>query len=161
MLLIGKVEANYLISVDSSPKIIGSSIETVLCLRVVPLGGKDCDHDLVEGVKVCNGAVTREKETTVQICVDGKLKYKKKEEVTPGYALWPRDTGPGKDCVWYGTTFCDGDLVEVTNIGMVTTSTTIFTSLLQDLRRWKYHLKCSKGVMRVVGRTLSDLVAVR
>ena len=31
---------------------------------------------------------------------DGKLKYKKTVEVQPGYALWPRDTGPGKDCVW-------------------------------------------------------------
>ena len=25
----------------------------------------------------------------------------------------PRDTGEGKDCLWYGTTFCDGDLIEV------------------------------------------------
>ena len=114
MLLIGNNSEQLLCNSKCFHKIIGSSIRTVLCLRVVPLGGKDCDHDLVEDVKVCNGAVTREKETTVQICVDGKLKYKKKEEVTPGYALWPRDTGPGKDCVWYGTTFCDGDLVEVT-----------------------------------------------
>ena len=74
------------------------------CLRVVPLGGKvinqllingqcisiseDCDHESEEGVKICNGGVIREKETTVQICVDGKLKYKKKEEVEPGYPLW-------------------------------------------------------------------------
>ena len=85
-------------------------------LRVVPLGGKDCDHDQEDGVKVCNGAVIREKETTVQLCVDGKLKYEKKTEVTPGYPLWPRDTGPGKDCLWYGTTFCDGDLIEVSDI---------------------------------------------
>ena len=62
-------------------------------LRVVPLGGKDCEH---EDGKVCNGAVVREKDTTLQLCVEGKLKYKKKEEVTPGYALWPRDTGEGK-----------------------------------------------------------------
>ena len=74
------------------------------CLRVVPLGGKvnnqrlingqyisnfeDCDHESEEGVKICNGGVIREKDTTVQICVDGKLKYKKKEEVDPGYPLW-------------------------------------------------------------------------
>ena len=25
----------------------------------------------------------------------------------------PRDTGEGRDCLWYGTTFCDGDLIEV------------------------------------------------
>ena len=49
---------------------------------------KDCDHESEEGVKICNGGVIREKETTVQICVDGKLKYKKKEEVDPGYPLW-------------------------------------------------------------------------
>lgn len=25
----------------------------------------------------------------------------------------PRDTGEDRDCLWYGTTFCDGDLIEV------------------------------------------------
>ena len=49
---------------------------------------KDCDHESEKGVKICNGGVIREKETTVQICVDGKLKYKKKEEVDRGYPLW-------------------------------------------------------------------------
>ena len=56
--------------------------------RCNSIPSKDCDHESEEGVKICNGGVIREKETTVQICVDGKLKYKKKEEVDPGYPLW-------------------------------------------------------------------------
>ena len=35
-----------------------------------------------------------------------------RKKVGEGFALVGRDTGPGKDCLWYGTTFCDGDLVE-------------------------------------------------
>ena len=61
--------------------------------RVVPLGGKDCKH---EDGKICNGAVVKEMRATVQMCIDGKVKLKKKTEVTPGYALVGRDTGPGK-----------------------------------------------------------------
>ena len=76
---------------------------------MVPLGGKDCKHK--EG-KICNGAVVKEMRATVQMCVEGKVKLKKKTEVTPGYALVGRDTGPGKDWEWYGTVFCDGDLIE-------------------------------------------------
>ena len=75
------------------------------------LGGKDCEF---KGSKICNGAVTKEIGTKlVKVCTDGKIKVKTRKSVGEGFALVGRDTGEGRDCVWYGTTFCDGDLVEV------------------------------------------------
>ena len=75
------------------------------------LGGKDCKF---KGASVCNGAVTKEiGSKLVKICTDGKIKLKRKAEVAKGYPLVGRDTGEGKDCTWYGTVFCNGDLVEV------------------------------------------------
>ena len=130
---------------------------------------KDCDHESEKGVKIWNGGVIREKETTVQICVDGKIKYKKKEEVDRGYPLWwpkkwqdypilqnlsftrPRDTGEGRDCLWYGTTFCDGDLIEVGGKHRICRNLTM--RAFEDLERWPgYNMRCSGGVMRVVSR---------
>merc|ERR1712014_167581 len=93
-----------------------------LSVRVVKLGGKDCKF---QGEKVCNGAVTKEIGTKlVKICSDGKIKTKTRKSVGEGFPLVGRDTGEGKDCIWYGTTFCDGDLVE-------------------DLFRWWFKMKCS------------------
>ena len=78
------------------------------------LGGKDCKY---KGAKICNGAVTKEIGTKyVKICSDGRIGRKKTKSVGKGYPLVDRDTGPGKDCTWYGTVFCDGDLVEVISL---------------------------------------------
>ena len=40
-----------------------------------------------KGSQICEGAVTKELRTVVKICVEGKLKLKKKSEVKPGYPL--------------------------------------------------------------------------
>ena len=86
-------------------------ISSPCCSRKVKLGGKDCKY---KQSRVCNGAVTSEIGTKlVRICVDGRLKTKTRKSVGKNYPLVGEDTGPGKDCTWYGTTFCDGDLVEV------------------------------------------------
>ena len=43
-----------------------------------------------EGKQICEGAVTNELSTLVKICVDGKLKLKKKSDIAPG---WPKAGG--------------------------------------------------------------------
>ena len=43
-----------------------------------------------EGKQICEGAVTKELSTLVKICVDGKLKLKKKSDIAPG---WPKAGG--------------------------------------------------------------------
>ena len=40
-----------------------------------------------KGNKICDGAVTKEYKTMVQLCENGGLKYKKLEKVKPGYPL--------------------------------------------------------------------------
>ena len=48
-----------------------------------------------EGKEICEGAVTKELSTVVKICVDGKLKIKKKSDYP---APWPK-AGGGKNKV--------------------------------------------------------------
>ena len=43
-----------------------------------------------EGREICEGAVTKELSTLVKICVEGKLKLKKKADIAPG---WPKAGG--------------------------------------------------------------------
>merc|ERR1712025_92562 len=107
--------------------------------RKVKLGDKDCQY---KGEKVCNGAVVKEVSPfRVNACLDGKIKYgQPKAKVAPDYPLVGRDTGPGKDCIWYGTVFCDGDLVE-------------------DLHRWWFQMKCSKSKFSVNPRTYAEVRA--
>ena len=62
-----------------------------------------------------------------------------RKKVGEGFALVGRDTGPGKDCLWYGTTFCDGDLVE-------------------DLFRWWFRMKCSKSKFTVASVPYTQVV---
>jgi hypothetical protein len=95
---------------------------------------------------VCNGAVTKMIGSKyLQICTEGKLKLKKTEVVAKGYPLVGRDTGTGKgkgdmmfsqtgqnriyisDCTWYGTVFCDGDVVEVRTIKLHLSMMIIFS----------------------------------
>ena len=114
--------------------LLGSTVDA---FRTVKLGGKDCEH---EGVKICNGAVTKEVgKALVKVCTDGEVKTKLRKKVGEGFALVGRDTGPGKDCVWYGTTFCDGDLVE-------------------DLFRWWFRMKCSKSKFTVASVPYTQVV---
>merc|ERR1711894_746661 len=87
-----------------------------------------------EGKQICEGAVTKELSTLVKICVDGKLKLKKKTDIAPG---WPK---AGGECVWYGEVLCDGAVV-------------------QDLYRWWFLRKCSKGRMSVTSRSWSEVTA--
>merc|ERR1712018_228715 len=61
------------------------------------------------------------------------------EKCGEGFALVGRDTGVGKDCVWYGTTFCDGDLVE-------------------DLFRWWFKMKCAKGKFSVDSSSYAEVI---
>ena len=109
---------------------------------------------ITQGEKICNGAVTKEiGSTTLQICVNGKVimhpslpshlslqvRLMPRKKVGEGFALVGRDTGPGKDCLWYGTTFCDGDLVE-------------------DLFRWWFRMKCSKSKFTVASVPYTQVV---
>ena len=103
-----------------------------------------------EGKEICEGAVTKELSTVVKICVDGKLKIKKKSDYP---APWPK-AGGGKnfvlrlwnyyflclECVWYGEVLCDGAVV-------------------QDLYRWWFLLKCSKNKMKVISRSWSEVAS--
>ena len=56
---------------------------------------------------MCEGAVIKELKTKVKICENGKLKFKNKDEVEPGYPMG------GRDCKWKGEIICDGRKVEV------------------------------------------------
>ena len=58
-------------------------------------------------MEVCEGAVVKELKTKVKICEDGKLRFKSKDAVKPGYPLG------GRDCRWQGEVLCDGQIVEV------------------------------------------------
>ena len=40
-----------------------------------------------KGSRICDGAVTKELKSLVQICLNGRLTYKKYEKVKPGYPL--------------------------------------------------------------------------
>ena len=80
---------------------------------------------------MCNGAVTKEiGSKLVKICTDGKIKTKTRKIVGEGYPLVDRDTGPGMDCTWYGTVFCDGDVVEVRTIKLHLSMMIIFSLLI-------------------------------
>merc|ERR1712001_330812 len=87
-----------------------------------------------EGKEICEGAVTRELSTAVKICENGKLRLKKKSDIAPG---WPK---AGGECVWYGEILCDGAVVE-------------------DLYRWWFLSKCSKGRMSVTSRSWSEVTS--
>merc|ERR1712179_22 len=105
-------------------------------LRTVKLGGKDCNY---EGKKICNGAVTKEiGSTLVKVCSDGRVKTKARKTVGEGFPLYGTDTGPGKDCTWDGTVFCDGDVIE-------------------DLHRWWFLMKCSKSKFSVYSRSYTEV----
>ena len=56
---------------------------------------------------MCEGAVIKELQSKVKICENGKLKFKSKAEVAPGYPLG------GRECKWKGEIICDGQMVEV------------------------------------------------
>merc|ERR1711894_182718 len=85
-----------------------------------------------EGKQICEGAVTKELSTVVKICQNGKLKLKKKSDIAPG---WPK---AGGECVWYGDIICDGAVV-------------------QDLYRWWFLMKCSKGKMSLYSRSWTEV----
>merc|ERR1739847_123859 len=106
------------------------------CLLLIGSVVSECDF---EGTKICEGAVTKESDRFLNICLNGKVKPKLKSTVPGGYPLVGRDTGPGKDCIWYGVTYCDGDVIV-------------------DLYRWWFESKCSKGKMRVRSRPYSEVV---
>merc|ERR1712126_205128 len=109
----------------------------VSTFRMVKLGGKDCKY---KGEKICNGAVTKEylKINKVRVCNNGKLQILPRATVGEGFPLVGRDTGHGKDCIWYGTVFCDGDVIE-------------------DLHRWWFLMKCSKSKFTVHSRSYSEV----
>eukprot|EP00091_Calanus_sinicus_P003762 TRINITY_DN13946_c0_g1_i2.p1 TRINITY_DN13946_c0_g1~~TRINITY_DN13946_c0_g1_i2.p1 ORF type:complete len:129 (-),score=37.75 TRINITY_DN13946_c0_g1_i2:60-446(-) len=110
-----------------------------ICLsncRKVKLGGKTCDYN---GATICNGAVVEETLFSAMACEGGKIK-KKGIKAVKGNPRVGKDTGPGKDCLWYDTVFCDGDIVE-------------------DLHRWWFLMKCSMGQFSVYSRSYSEVVA--
>merc|ERR1711892_497739 len=98
-----------------------------LVILVVLLGYISCSCKF-KGQEICEGAVTKELKKKVRICSGGKLKYKLKSQVKPGYPL------AGGECVWYGELLCDGAVVK-------------------DLHSWWFLSKCSKSRMRVVSRS--------
>merc|ERR1711879_502296 len=109
-----------------------SSSVVWVCISIVVLVLSTEASCPFEGKEICEGAVTKELSTLVKICVDGRLKLKKKSEVAPG---WPK---AGGECVWYGEVLCDGAVV-------------------QDLYRWWFLQRCSKGRMSVVSRSWSEV----
>merc|ERR1719483_2024834 len=109
-----------------------------LAILVLLLGSISCSCKF-KGNEVCEGAVTKELKSTLQICTNGRLKLKKKSEVKPGYPLVGRDTGPDKDCTWYGTVYCSGDVI-------------------QDLHRWWFLMKCSSTRLSVIARSYTQVV---
>merc|ERR1712032_1476678 len=103
-------------------------------LGLLPLNSLDRGQLPLGGQADLRGAVTKELSTLVKICVDGKLKLKKKSDIAPG---WPK---AGGECVWYGAVLCDGAVV-------------------QDLYRWWFLRKCSKGRMSVTSRSWSEVTS--
>ena len=74
--------------------LVGLFCSLASSVRVVKLGGKDCEF---EGGRICNGAVTKEiGKKLLKVCSDGKIKTKTRKSVGEGYPLVGRDTGEGK-----------------------------------------------------------------
>ena len=74
--------------------LVGLFCSLTSSVRVVKLGGKDCEY---EGGRICNGAVTKEiGSKLLKVCSDGKIKTKTRKSVGEGYPLVGRDTGDGK-----------------------------------------------------------------
>merc|ERR1719458_1797782 len=86
-----------------------------------------------KGQEVCEGAVTKETKTLVQICENGILKFRPRSKVAPGY---PR---AGRECVWYGEVLCYGVVII-------------------DLHRWWFESRCSNKRMRVSPRSWEEVV---
>merc|ERR1712203_663833 len=86
-----------------------------------------------KGQEVCEGAVTKETKTLVQICENGILKFRPRSKVAPGY---PR---AGRECVWYGEVLCDGVVII-------------------DLHRWWFESRCSNKRMTVTPRSWEEVV---
>ena len=63
-----------------------TSVVWICCLLIASIEAS-CPW---EGKQICEGAVTKELSTLVKICVDGKLKLKKKTDIAPG---WPKAGG--------------------------------------------------------------------
>ena len=102
--------------------ILASLAPFVLEARMVEKDTGDCKY---KGGRICHGAVVKETKLGVKICLKKILKFKTfKSGIRKGsYPLVGVDTGPGKDCVWYGQTYCDGDSVI-------------------DLNRWTFVSRC-------------------
>merc|ERR1712106_976613 len=86
------------------------SLAWVLAIMVLLFSSVSCSckgKGKFAGQQICEGGVTKELKTLVKICTDGKLKFKPKSEVKPGYPL------AGGECIWYGEVLCDGAVVEV------------------------------------------------
>ena len=77
--------------------LVGLFCSLASSVRVVKLGGKDCEF---EGGRICNGAVTKEiGKKLLKVCSDGKIKTKTRKSVGEGYPLVGRDTGDGKGMI--------------------------------------------------------------
>merc|ERR1712083_734910 len=102
------------------------SVLTLLLLNTL-LDGSDglCSY---KGSQVCEGAVTKELKTILQVCEEGRLKYKKREKVGKDYPL------AGRGCAWYGDVVCD-------------------KAVVQDLYRWWFEARCSNQKLSVVARS--------
>ena len=54
----------------------------ILLLTLSNIADASCKY---RGKKICEGAVTKEYKTIVQLCENGRLRYKKRSKVKPGY----------------------------------------------------------------------------
>merc|ERR1711915_451279 len=83
-------------------------------------------------VAVAEGEVTRVRPTTVEVCSNGAIRIKKKEDVPT-----PLKFACG-GCKWKGRIICSGDVV-------------------RDLKVWWFESQCGNGRMRPIGRSWLDV----
>merc|ERR1712029_189266 len=85
-------------------------------------------------VDVKEGEVTRVRATTLEICMNGAIRLKKKADVGPNYKL------ACGGCKWKGKVICAGEVI-------------------QDLYTWWFETQCNGGRLRGIGRSWLEVTS--
>ena len=113
--------------------------------KIIITGGKDLQRSSHQGdwihhfADLCQWKGDKWNHPNLHWHLSLQVRLMPRKKVGEGFALVGRDTGSGKDCLWYGTTFCDGDLVE-------------------DLFRWWFRMKCSNSKFTVASVPYTQVV---